>query len=86
MKRSEADKLLKDLTSQGARLHYVLHDSSRETDIANSTVSDYKNILAIFRDGQLALQALNSTSQSNYKTRSTTTSPATTEPPAEISG
>lgn len=73
LRQMDVEKLLKDLTCQGATLHYVPQDnsSSISPDATNLQVSDCKTILAIFPSAPCANRVLQSIPSGKYKLRST---------------
>ncbi|KAJ8307152.1 hypothetical protein KUTeg_015236 [Tegillarca granosa] len=86
MSRSEADKLLSDLVCAGAQLQYVFNDNiTTDTAVDNMTVSDLKQVLAIFPNVTSASQTLQNHSNAGYKLRVAMTTQGTL-PPDNIGG
>lgn len=81
MNRSEADKLLSDLVCAGAQLQYVFNDTvTTDTAVDNMTVSDLKQVLAIFPNVTSASQTLQNHSNARYKLRVAMTTQSTLLP------
>ncbi|KAL3837453.1 hypothetical protein ACJMK2_022811 [Sinanodonta woodiana] len=74
LRQTDAEKMLKELTSHGARLHFVKKDvkkgsDSNQGDKNNLMISDYAKVLAVFPDKSSALSLLQNHKNNAYKLR-----------------